>query len=87
MSKHTPGPWEDMTKLKRLEQAVDQLTDSATHLFDVVAEIVQANAAINAELLDALIYADCGVNIAPTSAQLADITLASEQSARELLSE
>jgi len=54
MSKHTPGPWEDMTKLKRLEQAVDQLTDSATHLFDVVAEIVQANAAINAELLAAL---------------------------------
>ncbi len=35
----------------------------------------------------ALIYADCGVNIAPTSAQLAGIALASEQSARELLDE
>ena len=35
----------------------------------------------------ALMYADCGVNIEPTSAQLADIALASEQSARYLLGE
>ncbi len=34
-----------------------------------------------------LLYADCGVNVAPTSAQLADIAIASERSARHLLDE
>jgi phosphate acetyltransferase len=34
-----------------------------------------------------LIYADCGVNIAPTPDELADIAIASERSARSLLDE
>jgi phosphate acetyltransferase len=34
-----------------------------------------------------LIFADCGVNIAPTAAQLADIAIASQRSARRLLDE
>jgi len=34
-----------------------------------------------------LIYADCAVNIAPSPAELADIAIASEQSARKLLAE
>jgi phosphate acetyltransferase len=35
----------------------------------------------------AFVYADCAVNIAPTPAQLADIAIASERSARRLLDE
>ena len=35
----------------------------------------------------AFIYADCAVNIAPTPAELADIAVASERSARKLLAE
>jgi phosphate acetyltransferase len=34
-----------------------------------------------------LMYADCGVNVAPTATQLADIAMASEKSARILLDE